>query len=240
MPRVPARSSGVHGSGTSGSDKRFSAQAVAGFPFSARGYSFYLLSRSSGAGGAMPIIDVRLIAGYPVEARARLARALTRAVSAVIAAPPEATTVVVGEIAPENYFRGGVGRRPAEALPDPEEVARRFLAAMEARDLAAARALTAPGFAMTFPGGVRMTDLEALVEWARGRYRFVTKSFDGFAVAPMDDHVAVFCHGTLAGEWPDGGRFEGIRFADRFEVEGGLIRDQQVWNDMALHMAAPG
>jgi hypothetical protein len=33
--------------------------------------------------------------------------------------------------------------------------------------------------------------------------------------------------------WLDGTAFSGIRFIDRFEVAGGLIRRQDVWNDLA-------
>ncbi len=35
------------------------------------------------------------------------------------------------------------------------------------------------------------------------------------------------------GRWPDGRPFEGVRFMDRFEVAGGLVRRQEVWNDLA-------
>ena len=42
-----------------------------------------------------------------------------------------------------------------------------------------------------------------------------------------------YCFGTLAGEWPDGRAFGGIRFIDCFTVKGGLLVDQTVWNDLA-------
>ena len=44
---------------------------------------------------------------------------------------------------------------------------------------------------------------------------------------------AVFCFGTLSGSWLDGSGFSGIRFVDRFELEGETIVSQMVWNDMA-------
>lgn len=69
-----------------------------------------------------------------------------------------------------------------------EEIVRQYLAAMERRDLAAARALLAPGFHMVFPGARRFDTLEALVEW-------------GF--------------GTLNGELLDGSSYSGIRFTVR-------------------------
>jgi ketosteroid isomerase-like protein len=112
---------------------------------------------------------------------------------------------------------------------DEAETVTRFLRLMEARDLDAARALLAEGFTMVFPGGVEMESLDDLVAWSGGRYRRVVKTFDRIDRAGP----AVWVSGTLAGEWLDGSVFEGIRYVDRFEVEGGLIRRQEVWNDMA-------
>jgi len=52
----------------------------------------------------------------------------------------------------------------------------------------------------------------------------------------------VFCSGTLNGVWLDGNAFGGVRFIDRFDVSQGLIRQQDVWNDLgqaqALRMPA--
>ncbi|MBK5927718.1 nuclear transport factor 2 family protein [Rhodobaculum claviforme] len=119
------------------------------------------------------------------------------------------------------------------ATHDSAQVVRAFLAAMEARDLDAARAHLAEGFVMTFPGGVRMHTPEELVAWSRPRYRWVAKTHDG-----LDSTGAtVWCFGTLRGEWPDGTPFAGIRFADRFEVRDGRIHRQDVWNDMGEHRA---
>ncbi|MFN3938073.1 MAG: nuclear transport factor 2 family protein [Gemmobacter sp.] len=109
-----------------------------------------------------------------------------------------------------------------------EATVRAYLSAMEARDLALAQTFLGPGFEMTFPGGVRMTTLTALVDWAKPRYRFVRKHYDGFDAL---DGVC-YCFGTLDGEWPDGTPFAGIRFIDRFELSGGLIVRQDVWNDL--------
>jgi ketosteroid isomerase-like protein len=120
-------------------------------------------------------------------------------------------------------------------MEDPRDTVRRFLAALEARDLEAARALLAPGATMRFPGAAPFASLEEVVAWSRPRYRFVAKSFDGWDVARDG---TVWCRGTLRGEWPDGTPFAGIRFVDRFEVRSGLIAAQEVWNDMALHMPA--
>ncbi len=121
------------------------------------------------------------------------------------------------------------GQDPAQAAPE-IAIVRAFLRALEARDLARARALLAPGFAMTFPGGVRMQSLEELIAWAAPRYRFVKKSFERFETCGGG---VVYCFGTLAGEWPDGRPFAGIRFIDRFELSEGRILRQDVWNDLA-------
>jgi hypothetical protein len=111
---------------------------------------------------------------------------------------------------------------------DETTTVRAYLAAMEARDLSLAQSFLAEGFEMTFPGGVRMTSLAALIDWSRPRYRFVRKTYERFDAMPG----LCYCFGTLQGEWPDGTAFAGIRFIDRFELSDGLILRQDVWNDM--------
>lgn len=177
----------------------------------------------------MPIARIDLIAGYDAQAKERLAKAVTDAIRGVVDAPPEVVIVTVNDIPPENYFRGGTARQPGPALPDAEGVVRAYLAAMEARDLDTAAGFLAPGFAMTFPGGVTLRTPSELVAWAAPRYRFVRKTYDGFDALGR----VVWCFGTLSGEWPDGTPFEGIRFVDRFALEGGLLVRQDVWNDIA-------
>lgn len=181
----------------------------------------------------MPIIEAHLLEGYPSEAKARLAAALTDAVRFVVPAPDEAITVMMHEYPADNYARGGQTRSAAPPLPDPRDLVRAFLNAMEARNLDSAGAMLAPDFSMTFPGGVDMTSLPELVAWARDRYRFVTKTYDGMDAFHSGGSAIVYASGTLAGEWPDGRAFSGIRFIDRFEIVAGLIRRQEVWNDLA-------
>ncbi len=184
----------------------------------------------------MPIVTVQILEGYDAAAKTRLGRALTDAVRSVVPAAPEAVTVILNEMPTANYLRGGEHRAGAPALPDAAHVVQTFLAAMEARDLASARALLAAGFTMTFPGDRRMTTLEELVAWAKPRYRFVKKTYERFdAMGSL-----VYCFGTLHGEWPDGTAFAGIRFIDRFELAGGLIVRQDVWNDIAEVLAQGG
>lgn len=125
---------------------------------------------------------------------------------------------------------------PADAAATPREVVDAFLAALEARDLQTAARHLAPGAAMTFPGGQRFADLESLVAWSKDRYRAVRKTYDRVDELAVDARgiTVVYCRGTLAGEWPDGRAFAGVRFIDRFEIDdAGRIVDQQVWNDLA-------
>lgn len=114
----------------------------------------------------------------------------------------------------------------------PEDTVRQYLAAMEARDLAAAQGFLAPDFRMEFPGPVRMARLPELVEWAKPRYRYVKKTYTRFDACPGADGTVVYCLGTLYGEWPDGTPFSDIRFIDRFTIRDGKIVDQTVWNDL--------
>ena len=182
----------------------------------------------------MPVVECHLIKGYSDDAKTRLCESLTDAVRLVLPAPADAVTVMVHDMEPTGYMRGRTGKVPAPALPDPKIVVRSFLKAMEARDLKAAQSYLADGFEMTFPGNQRMTTLEELVEWAAPRYRFVKKAFETFdAFQSAGESTLVYCAGTLAGEWPDGTPFDGIRFVDRFELIDGRIVRQDVWNDVA-------
>lgn len=180
----------------------------------------------------MPVIQVSLIEGYDDATKTRLCQRLSAAARTVIAAKPEATTVMVQDIPGAGYLRGTGPATPAPAALDPERVARQFLTALEARDLPAASAHLAPEAQMVFPGGATFTQLTALVDWARPRYRFVRKRIDHMDTTSGERGPIVYCFGTLFGEWPDGAPFDGIRFIDRFEIIDGLIHRQDVWNDM--------
>lgn len=124
---------------------------------------------------------------------------------------------------------------------DAARVALRLLDAMERRNLDEARACFAAVFTMVFPGPAEFKDLDAMVTASASRYRSVakhieaTEAFDGGAGASGDrDHVSVvYVRGTLLGVNLHGVPFEGVRFIDRFEVQGGLIRRQDVWNDLS-------
>ena len=141
--------------------------------------------------------------------------------------------VILNEVSPANYMRGGQHRQPGNPPLPASDIVRSYLSAMEARDLNAARAYLADGFTMVFPGGVTFRTPEELTIWAKPRYNFVKKTYDRFDEALNDDGVVVYCYGTLYGEFPDGTPFSGIRFIDRFTVADGKLLDQQVWNDLA-------
>lgn len=70
--------------------------------------------------------------------------------------------------------------------------------------------MLAPGFTMRFPGSPELHRLEELVEFSRGRYRNVAKTYDRFDESWADDGAIVYCFGTIHGHWLDGSAFEGI------------------------------
>lgn len=182
----------------------------------------------------MPIVELHVLEGYNPEDKQRLGESLTDAVRFVVPAAPELVTVMISDIPTENYYRGRRQRTPAPARPDPQLIVKDYLTAMEARDLAKADAMLDKSFTMTFPGTEPMTTLQELIEWSKPRYKFVTKTYEGFdAMQSAGDASIVYCRGTLQGEFHDDSRFEGIRFIDRFEVVDGKITKQDVWNDMA-------
>ncbi|MFY0692595.1 MAG: tautomerase family protein [Paracoccaceae bacterium] len=182
----------------------------------------------------MPIVELHVLEGYDAEEKGRLGRALTDAVRFVVPASPELVTVMIHDMPAENYYRGRTTRQPAAARPDPAELVRSYLTAMERREIAEAEACLDDGFTMQFPGAAPMQRLQELIDWAQPRYNFVKKTYEAFdAMQGAGDAAIVYCHGTLSGEWPDGTAFGGIRFIDRFEITGGKITRQDVWNDIA-------
>ena len=188
----------------------------------------------------MPIVNLHVLEGYGAGEKRRLAEAITDAVRFVFPAPPDLVTVVFHDVPSENYYRGRTNQIPAAALPDPAELVRSYLTAMEARDLEKAENMLSDEFVMQFPGAEPMTKLHELIDWAKARYNHVAKTYQGFdAMQSKGDAAIVYCRGTLSGEWPDSTAFEGIRFIDRFEVVSGKIIRQDVWNDIAEARVQP-
>lgn len=185
----------------------------------------------------MPVISITLLPGYSKDAEAKIVGRVAQAVRSVIAAPAAGTVVFVNHA--NTYQRDGKVLTAGNAeRVDAAELVRRFLDCMQERDLEAAAALLAPGFTMRFPGSAVLHRLDELVEFSRGRYKSVSKTYDQFDVSWKEDVAIVYCFGTLIGHWLDDSTFEGIRFIDRFEVTNGMISRQDVWNDLALHLPA--
>ena len=130
----------------------------------------------------------------------------------------------------------------AERHDGPRALALRYLAAMERRDLDAVRGFVSEDAEFVFPGGARRSDLAAIVKGSSGRYRSIAKHIERCDLCEGGDGTAtVYVLGSLYGQWPGGAAFSGIRFVDRFEIAGGLIRRQEVWNDSGeARLAAAG
>ncbi len=120
----------------------------------------------------------------------------------------------------------------AAAAPAAERVALEFLRVMEDRDLDRARSMLASDLVMSFPGA-SYRSLDEMVGSARGRYQWVKKRVQRTESYGSDEDAVVFVSGTLYGVNLNGVPFEDVRFIDRFEVVGGLIARQEVWNDLA-------
>ncbi len=114
-----------------------------------------------------------------------------------------------------------------------EKLVIRFLRAMETRDLDAAQAMMASGARIVFPGGRVFSSQAEMVAAAQGRYRWVRKTFDHLESFVSGDQTIVFVTGSLYGVNNHGVEFSGVRYIDRFALEGGLIVSQEVWNDLA-------
>lgn len=180
----------------------------------------------------MPVVSITLLPGYSKASHQRLVGRVAQSVRSVIAASNAGTTVFVNEAA--TYQRDGqVFTQGGPELPDASELVRGFLVLMQECKLDEARLRLAPGFEMVFPGGQVMREFGELLDWAKTRYTRVGKQFERFDECWGEACTVVYCTGTLEGVWLDGTPFAGIRFIDRFEVEGGLIRRQHVWNDLA-------
>lgn len=119
-----------------------------------------------------------------------------------------------------------------ESRRDPAQLVIGSLRSMEARDMASAKACTAPGFTMQFPGAPSFTDFAELIEWSRQRYASVRKTFDRIDVGHRDGTDVVYISGTFSGTWLDNTTLSDIRYLDCFDIQDGRIMRQVVWNDM--------
>jgi hypothetical protein len=93
--------------------------------------------------------------------------------------------------------------------------------------------MMAPGAIITFPGGKVFSSQSEIVVGSRGRYQWVKKTFDQIDVQKAGDAEIVYVLGRLYGVKTNGVPFSDVRYIDRFDVENGLINQQDVWNDLA-------
>ena len=113
------------------------------------------------------------------------------------------------------------------------EIVNAFLDASMAQDVAKAESYMANDVAIVFTGGRRFASVRDIAAFNNQRYAWVKKDVHRNDVCPAERGCVVYNTGTLYGAWPDGTPFEGNRYVDRFEVEGGLIVRMDVWNDSA-------
>lgn len=115
-----------------------------------------------------------------------------------------------------------------------ETVVRRFLAALEAREMETAAGMLAPGAKIVFPGPQPFKNLDDLIPFARQRYQWVRKTIEGVDTASLPGgEIVVYVRGQLYGLNLHEEEFSGVRFIDRFVLKDGLIMSQEVWNDLA-------
>lgn len=181
----------------------------------------------------MPIIEILLFKGQSSEAKTRLINAVTDAFRMVIPAPPASITVMLRELERENYMRGGASRRRSEALPEPRGVVMAYLAALQATDFDAVRAVLTEDCTFRMPGGQVFDSPEDMAAWARPRTRSFDYSLLGMETAPGDTGPVVYMRGSMSGIWPDGTPFDDVSMVTRFVFMGARIRTIQVWHDLA-------
>lgn len=131
----------------------------------------------------------------------------------------------------------GAGGAEAAVLlaKDPAAGVDAFLQLCEDRDLVAAQRCMRDDVELFWPGGARYSSLNDMVAGAAGRYRWVKKHRDDYAVGvDTQGRTVVTSRGRLYGENLQGVAFDDVRYVDVFVIEDGLIIEQHVWNDFAL------
>ncbi len=121
----------------------------------------------------MPIVETTLIKGYAPEVKQRLAKALTSGILSVVNASLDSVVVVLREVEPENWMRGGVSRSPGPPIPAAVDIVQAYLSAHDTGDNAALAVLRAKDCApAALPAGLAVEDVaEALLD--RGSLVFV-------------------------------------------------------------------
>jgi ketosteroid isomerase-like protein len=119
------------------------------------------------------------------------------------------------------------------ATREAAEIVERFLEASMVPDPDTAARYMAPDVKIIFTGGRKFDHPSGTTAFNARRYTWVKKKMERSDVAPGVGETIVYNIGTLYGEWPDGTRFEGNRYVDRFVVRDGKIVQMDVWNDSA-------
>ncbi len=110
-----------------------------------------------------------------------------------------------------------------------------YLQACEDRELERATEALADVVSLEFPGPTRFADLHAMAAASSGRYRWVRKHRDHYAVGrDPEGRTVVTSRGRLYGENVHGVPFEDVRYVDVFVLAEGRIVEQHVWNDLAV------
>jgi hypothetical protein len=120
-----------------------------------------------------------------------------------------------------------------DARIDAKTIVERFLEASMVPDPVTAARYIAPDLVITFTGGRKFSHPSESAAFNAKRYKWVKKAMERSDVVPGHGETIVYNIGTLYGEWPDGTKFEGNRYVDRFVVRAGKIVQMDVWNDSA-------
>jgi limonene-1,2-epoxide hydrolase len=123
---------------------------------------------------------------------------------------------------------------------EPSNVVTAFAAALNRRDIDAARALMAVPTEMIFPGSTVFHDVGYFFEWTKTRYRRATYNYDRLDTVDGGENTVVYANGTIAGEKSNRETFSDIRVIDRFEIQNGRIARKEAWSDMADFLRRKG
>ena len=120
-------------------------------------------------------------------------------------------------------------------MSDAVKIVEEYLRLHMIPDPDAARQFCAPEMEIRFTGNRLMHDPAEATAFNRSRYKWVKKKFGPTHVVEgaSEAETIVYQTGTLYGEWPDGTKFEGNRYVDRYVVRRGKIVTMEVWNDSA-------
>ncbi len=123
---------------------------------------------------------------------------------------------------------------------EPSRVVTAFAAALNRRDVDAARALMIEPTEMVFPGSTVFHDVEHFFEWTKTRYRRATYNYDRLDTVDGGENSVVYAIGSIEGEMNNGETFSNIRVIDRFEIRNGRIARKEAWSDMADFLRRKG